>query len=108
MVVLFAFEVIEGNTITRVYFMRMRRLTRMALDAGVVTPALAEARRQSLATFTHFLDLPLFFLIVALGAMRPTTWTLFVAGTVIAAVAAAILTVVLPRMYPFTGDTIGK
>ena len=28
MVLLFAFELIEGNTITRLYFMRLRRLTR--------------------------------------------------------------------------------
>jgi hypothetical protein len=108
MAVLFAFEFIEGNTITRLYFMRMRRLTRTALDAGAVTPTLAEAGRESLPTFTHFLDLPLFFLIVALGAMRPTTWTLFVVGTVIAAIVAAILTLVLPRMYPFVANTVNR
>ncbi|HET9715178.1 MAG TPA: DUF2269 family protein [Pseudolabrys sp.] len=31
MVVLFAFEFIEGNTITRLYFMRLRRLARAAI-----------------------------------------------------------------------------
>jgi hypothetical protein len=34
MVGLFAFEFIEGNTVTRLYFMRMRRLMRTALRRG--------------------------------------------------------------------------
>ena len=34
MVVLFAFEFIEGNTITRLYFVRLRRLTRRAWRSG--------------------------------------------------------------------------
>ena len=34
MVVLFAFEFIEGNTITRLYFMRLRRLARAAVAEG--------------------------------------------------------------------------
>ena len=33
-------------------------------------------------TFTHFLDLPILFLIIALGAMQPTTWTLFFTGLI--------------------------
>jgi len=48
MVGLFAFEFIEGNTITRLYFIRLRRLTRSALDAGQVTPELQHARGASL------------------------------------------------------------
>ena len=101
MVALFAFEFIEGNTITRLYFMRVRRLTREAIEVGHVTPALEEARREHVPTFTHFLDIPLLFLIVMLGAMRPNTWTLFITGTVFALGAAAILTLVIPRLYPF-------
>jgi hypothetical protein len=77
MVRLFAFEFIEGNTITRLYFMRMRRLTRTALAAGPVTPELTRARGEVVPTFTHFLDLPVLFLIIALGAMQPATWTFF-------------------------------
>jgi hypothetical protein len=100
MVGLFAFEFIEGNTITRRYFMRLRRLTTEAVRLGKVTAELAEARRHHLPTFTHFLDIPIFFVIVALGAMRPNTWTLFAAGTLLALVAAAILTLVIPRLYP--------
>ncbi|HTK40542.1 MAG TPA: DUF2269 family protein [Gemmatimonadales bacterium] len=100
MVGLFAFEFIEGNTITRLYFMRLRRLTKVALEQGSVTRDLETARREHLPTFTHFLDLPLLFVIVALGAMRPHTWALFLVGTVLAVIAATVLTVVIPRMYP--------
>jgi hypothetical protein len=101
MVALFAFEFVEGNTITRLYFMRLRRLTTLALERGAVTRELERARREHLPTFTHFLDLPIFFVIVALGAMRPGTWTIFVIGVAMAVVAATVLAVVIPRMYPF-------
>lgn len=100
MVALFAFEFVEGNTITRFYFMRLRRLTQEALQQGKVTAELVEARRQHVPTFTHFLDIPILFVIVALGAMRPNHWTLFAVGTMLAVIAAAILTVIIPRLYP--------
>jgi uncharacterized membrane protein len=100
MVGLFAFEFIEGNTITRRYFMRLRRLTKAALEHGSLTPELMRARREHVPTFTHFLDLPILFVIVALGAMRPNTWTLFLTGAVLAVLAATILTLVIPRLYP--------
>src|SRR5512145_3391179 len=45
MVALFAFEFVEGNTVTRLYFMRLRRLSQEALARGAMTPALAAARR---------------------------------------------------------------
>jgi predicted integral membrane protein DUF2269 len=101
MVALFAFEFIEGNTITRLYFMRLRRITREAVQQGNVTAELEEARREHVPTFTHFLDIPILFVIVALGAMRPNTWTLFAVGTTLALVATAVLTLVIPRLYPF-------
>ena len=101
MVALFAFEVIEGNTITRLYFMRLRRVTTAALEQGTSTPELERARQEHLPTFTHFLDLPILFVIVALGAMRPNTWSLFLVGTALGLVAATVLALVIPRMYPF-------
>jgi predicted integral membrane protein DUF2269 len=104
MVVLFAFEFIEGNTITRLYFIRLSRLTREALKRGAVTSELEEARRHHMPTFTHFLDLPILFVIVALGATRSNTWTLFAVATVLAVGAAMILTLAIPRMYPFNVD----
>jgi uncharacterized membrane protein len=104
MVGLFAFEFIEGNTITRLYFMRLRRLTRSALDAGQVTPELQNARGELVPTFTHFLDLPLLFLIIALGTMQPTSWTLFFAGSIAAIALATLLTLVIPRLYPWGSE----
>ena len=104
MVGLFAFEFIEGNTVTRLYFMRLRRLTRSALNAGEVTPELQEARAERVPTFTHFLDLPMLFLIVALGAIQPTTWLLFSAGSIAAVAFASILTLVIPRLYPWGSE----
>ena len=101
MVGLFAFELVEGNTITRLYFMRLRRLTKSALDAGRVTPALQRARGELVPTFTHFLDLPMLFVIIALGTTQPTTWTLFFAGSFVAVALATLLTLVIPRLYPW-------
>jgi uncharacterized membrane protein len=108
MVALFAFEFVEGNTITRLYFMRLRRLTRTALEQGAATPELEKARQEHLPTFTHFLDLPILFVIVALGAMRPNTWALFGVGLALALVAATVLTLVIPRLYPFDVPTGGR
>lgn len=101
MVALFAFEFIEGNTVTRLYFMRLRRLTRAALAQGRFTPELEAARAETVPTFTHFLDLPMLLVIVVLGAMRPTTWDLFAAGSLIAIAVATGLTWWLPRLYPW-------
>jgi hypothetical protein len=100
MVFLFAFEFIEGNTVTRLYFMRLHRLTNEALKTGKFTPELERARGESVPTFTHFLDLPLLFLIVALGSIKPTTWLLFTTGAVVAIIIAGLLTAYIPRLYP--------
>jgi hypothetical protein len=100
MVALFAFEFIEGNTVTRLYFLRLRRLSREALTLGAITPALAAARHEHAPTFTHFLDIPLLFVIIALGAARPNTWIVFAVGTALAALAAAVLTIAVPRLHP--------
>ncbi len=100
MTVVFFLTMIEGNTVTRLYFMRLRRLARQALAQGTLTPDLAAARRERVPTFTHFLDIPILFVIVALGAARPTTWMLFAVGTGLAVLAAAVLTIVVPHLYP--------
>lgn len=101
MVFLFLFEFIEGNTVTRLYFMRLRRLTKGALQVGSFTPELTQARAENIPTFTHFLDLPLLFLIVALGVIRPETWTLLMAGAAVSILLAAILTIYIPKLYPW-------
>ncbi len=74
MVILFGLEFIEGNTVTRLYFMRLRRLARAAVAEGRVTSELAHARAEQLASFTHFLDIPILLVIVSLGALRPSDW----------------------------------
>ena len=106
MVALFALEFIEGNTITRLYFMRLRRLSKEAMAQGRVTPELERARQAEIVpTFTHFLDIPLLMVIISLGAIRPTTWTQFSVGVIGALLVATLLTLVVPRLYPWTPTT---
>lgn len=104
MVILFVAEFIEGNTITRLYFMKLRRLTRQALAEGRFTRELEEERGKLVPSFTHFLDLPMLTLIIALGALKPDSWSLFLAGSSIAIVVASLLTYRLPRLYPWGGE----
>ena len=66
-----------------------------------MTPELQIARGELVPTFTHFLDLPILFLIIALGAIQPTTWALFLVGSVAAVAVATLLTIVIPRLYPW-------
>ena len=105
MVILFLVEFIEGNTVTRVYFTRLRRLTRVAMREGRFTAELEYERGRTVPSFTHFLDLPVLTLIVALGALRPDTWSLFLVGSAIAIVIAVALTYWIPRLYPW-GDEL--
>lgn len=104
MVVLFLAEFIEGNTVTRLYFMRLRRMTRRALEEGGFTPELERERGKLVPSFTHFLDLPVLTLIIALGALKPESWTLLVAGSLIAVVVAGALTFWIPRLYPWGNE----
>lgn len=104
MVLLFLAEFIEGNTVTRLYFMRLRRMTRRALEEGNFTRELEEERGMLVPSFTHFLDLPALTLIIALGALKPETWTLFATGSAIAVAVASVLTYWVPRLYPWGND----
>lgn len=108
MILLFVLEFIEGNTVTRLYFMRLRRLTNEALAQGAATWELTRARHEHIPTFTHFLDLPMLLLIVSLGTIRPATWTQFIIGTVCALAVATALTVTIPRLYPWVPPTHNK
>ncbi len=101
MVFLFAFELIEGNTVTRLYFLRLRRLTQEALGVGTFTPELEQARAEYGPTFTHFLDLPMLFLIITLGVLKAETWTLFIVGSLVALALASAMTIFVPRLYPW-------
>jgi len=99
MAILFTFEFVEGNTITRLYFVRLGRLAREALRQGRFTEALVAARESALTNFTHFLDIPLYLTIVALGTTKPTTWSLFFASSAVAVAVSVALTVVVPRLF---------
>lgn len=100
----FLFEFIEGNTVTRIFFMRLRRLTKEALAAGHFTPALRRARGELVPSLTHFLDLPALFLIIAQGTIKPTTWSMFLIGSIVAIAIATLLTIVIPRLYPWSSE----
>jgi hypothetical protein len=102
----FVFEFIEGNTVTRLFFMRLRRLTQTALKAGHVTPDLQRARGELVPSFTHFLDLPALFLIIALGTIKPDTWVLFFVGSLAAIALATVLTIIIPRLYPWGSEPL--
>lgn len=101
MVFLFLAEFIEGNTVTRLYFMRMRRMTRTALQKGDFTEELLRERDKLVPSFTHFLDLPVLTLIIVLGALKPDTWTLFITGSSLAVLVATVLTIWIPSLYPW-------
>ena len=58
MVALFAFEFIEGNSVTRLYFMKLRRITGEALKAGHITPELEKARSRNGAHLYPFFRSP--------------------------------------------------
>lgn len=110
MVLLFAFEFVEGNTVTRLYFMKLRRLSEDALRHGRLTAELGRLRRRTVPTFTHFLDLPIVFVIVSLGVLRPDDWTHFAVGIVAALIVATALAVAMPRLYrsDLVGDRVER
>lgn len=96
MIVLFGLEFVEGNTITRRAFRRVKRLA-----AENAAADFQRARRAWLPSFTHFLDLPILAVIIGLGVFRPMTWTpiiLSVSGALVVAVALAVL---VPRILPW-------
>ncbi len=100
MITLFVFEFIEGNTITRLYFMKLRRITNEAMSNGKITPEIEKERGKSIPSFTHYLDLPILFLIIALGVIKPATWDMFLIGSLIAIGIATFFTIFIPRLYP--------
>jgi uncharacterized membrane protein len=105
MVVLFLAEFIEGNTITRLYFMRLRRLTQHALIKGSFTPELLQERGKLVPSFTHYLDLPILILIIALGTLKPESWTMFIIGSISSIMVASALTLWISHLYFWGNET---
>lgn len=48
-----------------------------------------------------FIEIPWLAGVVALGVIKPKTWTLFFAGCILALAVAAALTVFAPKLYPW-------
>jgi hypothetical protein len=94
---LFLFEFVEGNAITRRQFRRTLRRSRAALEAGQLTVLDRADARTTLGRVTHFLDLPLFLVIVYCCAMRPDTWAHVLAAIAVALFATMILAAAVPR-----------
>ena len=96
---LFLFEFIEGNTVTRVQFRESLRRSQEALVASdPLTADLRKEARSLINQITHFLDIPLFTVIVYCGTVRPETWTHVLVATCIAIGAAVLLTILVPRL----------
>ncbi len=72
---LFLFEVVEGNTVTRLQFRRTLQRSRAALPTGALTAEVRAEARSLLGQITHFLDVPLFLVIVWCGVMQPGSWS---------------------------------
>lgn len=101
MIVLFAYEFIEGNTLMRFHYRKLNRLIREAEAKGYITRGLERARDDNLTSFSHFLDVPNLMVLISLGAIRPATWMQFFIGLALALVVATILNYWLPRLYPW-------
>jgi uncharacterized membrane protein len=96
---LFLFEFIEGNTVTRAQFRKTLHRSREALArGGPLTDDVREEARGLLNQIAHFLDVPLFTVIVYCGTVRPDSWSHVITAIVIALVVAAILIVAVPRL----------
>jgi uncharacterized membrane protein len=96
---LFLFEFIEGSTVTRAQFRKTLRRSRDSLArGGPLTDDIREEARSLLNKVAHFLDIPLFTVIVYCGTVRPDSWSHVAAAIVIALAVAMILISTIPRL----------
>ncbi len=94
---LFLFEFVEGNTLTRVQFRRTLRVSRCLPEDQPLTE---ETRRdaRTAGRLAHFLDLPLFSVIIYCGVARPDAWVDVGRAIGVAIIAALALMVVVPGL----------
>lgn len=97
MVALFLFQSVWANAVTRPHAVRLDRLADEARRTGALTPALRKARAEIVPAFGHFVELPVYLLIMAFGALRPSAWTPVFAGCAAAALLAAALAALTAR-----------
>ncbi len=95
---LFLFEFIEGNTVTRIQFRRTLRRSRRALERGRLSDRDRSEARTPLGQAAHFLDLPLFLVMVYCGALRPDTWGHVLIAIGVSLAAAAVLAFAVPKL----------
>ena len=96
---LFLFEFVEGNTITRIQFRKTLRRSREALARGdLLTDDLRDEARSLLNRIVHFLDIPLFTVIVYCGTVRPDSWSHVLAAIAAGLFVALLLLIFVPRL----------
>lgn len=95
---LFLFEFIEGNTVTRRQFRRTLRLSQSIAPNEVFSEKKRGEARTLIGQVAHFLDLPLFTVIVYCGVARPAEWWQVAAAIAIAIIVAALLTMTVPQL----------
>ncbi|MES2258224.1 MAG: DUF2269 family protein [Pseudomonadota bacterium] len=103
MMVLFVFEFFEGHLIMKLHYLKLREGIDKARQAAAPVPELESELGARLTLATHFLDVPNFALIVTLGIVRPTDWTLFGIGLTLVVAVTAWMTLSVPRRLPWRG-----
>lgn len=101
---LFLSEFIEGNTITRVQFRRTLRVSRSVVEGEPLTEEIRSRARTLIGRFTHFLDIPLFSVIVYCGVARPDSWQQVASAIGIAIATALVLMFLVPRLAESTSS----
>lgn len=71
LLLLFAFEVIEGITHYRPHSKKLMQLSKEAARQGIITPELTARMNDRLANFLLYLDIPNFLIIAALATFKP-------------------------------------
>ena len=95
---LFLFEFIEGNTLTRVQFRRTLKVSRSLAEGEPLTDEIRGRARTFIGRLAHFLDVPLFTVIVYCGVARPDSWLQVGTAIGIAITAALVLMSVVPPL----------
>ncbi len=80
----------QNGIITTLHNLNNRPVEELEKERGKLVPS-----------FTHYLDLPMLFLIIALGTIKPNTWEMFFYGSAIAIGLALFFTILIPRIYPW-------
>jgi uncharacterized membrane protein len=96
---LFLFEFIEGNTVTRAQFRKSLRVSNDAFVSGAaLTDDLRKEARSFLNKIVHFLDIPMFTVVVYCGTVRPGIWTHVLVAIGIGASVAIVMALLVPRL----------